>query len=74
MKTEIITNISDKYKSLLPTFSDERSRRLWASAEVQSLGRGGFNAVRATTDMGYFTIKKGLEKLKNVAKLPQRLQ
>jgi hypothetical protein len=58
----------------LPTFSDERSRRLWAAAEVQSLGRGGFNSVCAVTSMGYFTIKKGLKELKNIAKLPQRLR
>jgi hypothetical protein len=74
MRAEIIANISDKYKSLLPTFSDERSRHLWVAADVQSLGRGGLNAVRAATGMGYFTIKKGLEELKNVAKLPQRLR
>ncbi|MDR1384032.1 MAG: hypothetical protein LBJ67_09340 [Planctomycetaceae bacterium] len=51
MRAEIITNISDKSKSLLPTFSDERSRRLWAAADVQSLGRGGLNAVRVATGM-----------------------
>jgi transposase len=62
MENRIISIISDKYKSV-QGFLDEHSKRIWAAAEAQSLGRGGINAVRAATGMGYWTLRKGLEEL-----------
>jgi transposase len=64
MDTDIILKLSEKYKSIYP-FLDERSKRIWAASEAKSIGRGGINAVRAATGMGYFTIKKGFDELEN---------
>jgi len=60
MATE--AEIRMKYQSLAPTMS-ERARRLWAGAEVRSLGRGGFAVVCRATGLAYNTVSRGLGEL-----------
>jgi transposase len=73
MESVSITTISEKYKSI-QQFFDERSKRIWAAAEAKAIGRGGINAVRAATGMGYFTIKKGFEELEKSPAAQQRIR
>jgi hypothetical protein len=56
-----------KYQALSGTFN-ERSRRLWAATEAQSLGRGGVAAVIAATGMSSATVYKGLGDLEAAVK------
>ena len=46
--------------SVIKGLLDERARRLWAAAEVQAAGRGGFAAVRRATGMSSKTLARGL--------------
>ncbi|MDR2757519.1 MAG: hypothetical protein LBC20_17640 [Planctomycetaceae bacterium] len=68
-----ITTIYEKYKSI-QAFFDERSKRVWAAAEAKSIGRGGINAVRAATGMGYLTLKKGFAELEQSPSVQQRIR
>jgi hypothetical protein len=56
-----------KYQALSGTFN-ERSPRLWAATEAQSLGRGGVAAVIAATGMSSATVYKGLGDLEAAVK------
>jgi len=49
---------------------DERARRVWAAAEIQSAGRGGFAAVQRATRMSSRTLARGLQELESGATLP----
>ena len=57
-----VREIRRKYRSLRSVL-DERQRRLWAAAEVQSLGRGGLAAVVRATGIAKTTVLRGLEDL-----------
>ncbi|MDR3108382.1 MAG: hypothetical protein LBU65_01665 [Planctomycetaceae bacterium] len=48
MGKSIVTQISNKYKSVSPLF-DERTKRLWAAAESHEPGWGGISAVHDGT-------------------------
>ena len=55
---EKIDAIRIKYK-ILKTELDERGRRMWAAAEVKSLGHGGVVAVASATGLAESTIRIG---------------
>ena len=55
--------IRKKYEVLLPIL-DERTRRLWASAEAMALGYGGQTMVAEATHMSRSTINIGLRELR----------
>ena len=55
-----------RYQLLSPTFN-ERSRRLWAAAEAQTLGRGGIAAVQRATGLSYPTIARGIDELSSTS-------
>lgn len=56
--------IKIKYNALRTLF-DERSRRLWAAVEAQSLPYGGISAVSFATGLSRSTILAGMKELKN---------
>ena len=51
--------ISEKYRRLAHVFS-ERTRRLWAGAEAQALGRGGIAALARVTGLSRNTVARGV--------------
>ena len=59
---EIEAIIRSKYHLLSPTLN-ERTRRLWAAAEAQTLGHGGIVVVQRATGMAFNTIHRGLKEL-----------
>jgi len=69
-----IATIRRKYKALRPVF-DERSRRLWAAAEVRAAGRGGFTAVVKATGLSPHALSRGLRELDSKEPVdPQRVR
>jgi len=50
---------------LISPHLDEFRRRIWAAAEVKTLGRGGLSAVSKVTGLSRNTIKKGIHELEN---------
>jgi hypothetical protein len=58
----ITESIGEKYRTLLPTFS-ERMRRLWAGTEARALGRGGIAVVTRATGLARNTVVRGLREL-----------
>jgi hypothetical protein len=70
MRKEIlIEEVREKYRSLSPHLT-ERSRRIWAAAEVKTLGSGGKTIIYKATGLDYKTIKKGEEELKMENTMP----
>jgi len=57
-------SVKQKYMKLLPVMT-ERSRRVWAAAEAQDLGRGGIAIVARATGIHRNTIAQGLRELKS---------
>jgi transposase len=51
--------VSEKYRRLAHVFS-ERTRRLWAGAEAQALGRGGIAALARVTGLSRNTVARGV--------------
>jgi Rhodopirellula transposase DDE domain len=64
-----LERIEAKYRLLAP-YMDERMRRNWAAAEVQTCGWGGLRAVSRALGMSPNTIRKGLGELAVRAKSP----
>jgi hypothetical protein len=64
MDNVIITTIAEKYKSIQPFF-DERSKRVWATAE---------SIVHAAPGMGYLILKKGFAELGQSPSAKQRIR
>lgn len=62
-------SIAIRYNLLEPTFN-EKTRRIWAAAEAQSIGRSGIAAVYRATGISRNTICQGIKDLEN----PQELQ
>ena len=58
-------SIARKYDALRFDM-DERSRRLWAAAEVQELGYGGRMIVHRATGMDWKTIGRGTRDLERI--------
>src|SRR5271165_6986164 len=59
-----VPDIQQRYQLLSPTLN-ERSRRLWAAAEAEAIGRGGIAAVRRATGLSYPTIARGIKELRS---------
>ncbi len=59
-------SIKAKFVVLQP-WLDERTRRLWAAVEAQSLGRGGISRVAAATGLSRNTVRGGLRELESGA-------
>jgi hypothetical protein len=58
-----------KYRALAPVLT-ERSRRCWAAAEAQALGRGGIALVMRATGISRSTIQRGLRELDTAGTVP----
>ena len=56
------TSIREKLDLLSPLF-DEQTRRLWAAAEAQVLGRSGISLVARATGLSRTTIHQGIKDL-----------
>ncbi|MBF0368540.1 MAG: ISAzo13 family transposase [Magnetococcales bacterium] len=54
--------IREKYESL-KTVLDERTRRLWAAAEANALGRGGISCISRATGVSRTTVHQGIREL-----------
>lgn len=57
-----IKGIQDKYSQLSHCLN-EKSRRIWAATEANSLGRGGISIVHSATGIDYKTIRKGIAEI-----------
>jgi hypothetical protein len=62
MDTQTEAAVRSKFDLLDPLF-DEQSRRLWAAAEAQVLGRSGVSLVARATGLSRTTIHQGLKDL-----------
>lgn len=60
---DLIENVRRKYQTLAPVL-DERSRRVWAAAEAESLGYGGQSIVAVATGISRTTISSELSRSK----------
>jgi hypothetical protein len=58
----VLESIGEKYRTLLPAFS-ERMRRLWAGSEARALGHGGIAVVARATGLARNTVVRGLKEL-----------
>lgn len=57
-----IQNVKNKYRQLSFCL-DEKSKRLWAATEANSIGWGGINIVHKATGIDFKTIRKGVNEL-----------
>jgi Rhodopirellula transposase DDE domain len=58
----MVQQLSRKYQALLP-YLNEKTRRIWAAIESQSLGRGGISQVARATGLSRTTIYAGIREL-----------
>jgi len=63
-KTAFITSVAMRYEAILECLS-EKGRRLWASAEALSYGRGGISLVCQATGLARSTIHRGIDEIQN---------
>jgi biotin operon repressor len=59
---EVVKSIQDKYEELCP-YLNEKTRRIWAAIEAQSLGWGGISQVSRATGLSRTTIHAGIRLL-----------
>jgi len=59
---EAVVSIARKHTKMLPVLN-ERSRRLWAAIEAESLGRGGISIVAEAVKIDPKTIRKGIREI-----------
>ena len=64
MDSEIENELQTKYL-VLDEVLDERSQRIWAAVEANSLGWGGVSAVARATGLSRTTIYQGIKELKH---------
>ena len=57
-----LADVPIRYEALQPVL-DERSRRVWAGAEAQAIGRGGIARVAEATGMARDTVRQGLRQV-----------
>ncbi len=62
-RSDEVARIQQKYTQLQPVLN-ERTRRLWAAAEADSLGHGGITLVAEATGLGRPMIRRGLADLR----------
>ena len=58
----VVKTIQDKYELLWP-YLNEKTRRIWAAIEAQSLGWGGITLVAKATGLSRTTIHGGMDNL-----------
>jgi transposase len=61
--------VTARYKALEPCL-DERTRRLLAAAESQTIGRGGISAISKATGISRLVIRQAIAELKDPSALP----
>lgn len=66
LKKTVVEIIKDKFQTIAPHLS-EKTQRIWAAIEAQSLGRGGITYVNQATGLSRTTIYEGI---KESAKVP----
>ena len=66
---DVLAGITARYKAL-ESFLDERTRRLLAAAESQTIGRGGVSAISRATGISRLVIRQAIDELKDPASLP----
>jgi hypothetical protein len=64
-KVDTVNQVREKYR-VLSSVLDERGRRIWASLEAKSLGRGGLSKVSAATGIARTTLYRGLAEAQQV--------
>ena len=72
----VVKQIENKYQHLRPLLN-ERSRRLWAATEAETLGYGGIVALHRATGLSQNTIRAGLKELKGESTqwlVPERIR
>lgn len=69
MKKEVVQTIGVKYNRV-QNFLDERSRRIWAASEAESIGYGGISAESTATGLCPRSIRRGLDELQSSSPLP----
>ena len=57
-----VATLRAKHAAMSPVFT-ERSRRIWAAAEAQALGRGGTAVVAGATGISASTIRRGMREI-----------
>jgi DNA-binding phage protein len=68
---ETLAGIEERFKKLRGVL-DERSRRLVAAAESETMGRRGISAVSKATGVSRQVIRQGMAELKQGAVLPAK--
>ena len=68
----LVKRIKARFDALQPVL-DERSRRLWAGAEAQAIGRGGIARVSQATGLSRDTVRAGLREVRVGGVSPARL-
>lgn len=71
-QAELLETIEAKYATLSP-YMDERTRRIWAAVEAQSLGWGGVSRVAEATGMSRATIYAGVQELESLSQTPNEV-
>lgn len=61
-ENSVVKSLQDKYKFLQP-YLNEKTRRIWAAIEAQSLGWGGITQVAKATGLSRTTIHAGIRLL-----------
>jgi transposase len=64
-----LAGVTARYKAL-ESFLDERTRRLLAAAESQTVGRGGISAISKATGISRLVIRQGIAELKEPSLIP----
>jgi hypothetical protein len=59
-----IHNVNNKFQQLSHCLN-EKSKRIWAATEANSIGRGGIDIVNKATGIDFKTIRKGIKELSN---------
>lgn len=70
---QVREKIRDKYEKLLP-YLNEKTRRIWAAIEAQSLGWGGVSQVSQATGLSRTTIHAGISLLEESVKTEENNQ
>ena len=68
----LVKRIKARFDALQPVL-DERSRRLWAGAEAQAIGRGGIARVSKATGLSRDTVRAGLREVQAGVASPARV-
>ncbi len=68
LRKTIIETIKEKFQTIAPHLS-EKTQRIWAAIEAQSIGRGGITYVNQATGLSRTTIYEGIKESAEVPRL-----